>query len=273
LASIIVASYNQAEVLEMSLAAYARQSATDFEVIVADDGSVEDYSEILRFFAPRFAHGIQHVKHEDRGFRKTRILNRAICVARFDRLVFTDSDCLPHRDFLQHHLSYLERGTVVSGRRVHVERGALPTAKKILETGLDLSPLHLIRLKLLGRARVIEHGFVTPFLYEARRSAILGSNFSVYKDDLKALNGFNEEYREWGLGEDTDIDFRLRLSGVKVRVFRNRMIQYHVAHPQNHSGGEANRRVFERTQATRRVRSPQGLAEITSTDFTLTRYA
>src|SRR5262245_62023183 len=95
--SLVIASYNTRKMLELTLAACARQSHRDFEVIVADDGSQENYTPLLQRAASWFAHGIQHVKHEDQGFRKTRILNRAVHVSRFDSLVFIDNDCLPHR--------------------------------------------------------------------------------------------------------------------------------------------------------------------------------
>ena len=38
---------------------------------------------------------IEHVWHEDRGFRKCEILNRAILAASADYLIFTDGDTIP----------------------------------------------------------------------------------------------------------------------------------------------------------------------------------
>ena len=90
----MLACYNDADVVERTLAALARQSHLDFEIVVADDGSREPYAALLDRWAPRFSHPIQHVRHEDLGFRKTRILNRAVRVSRFDRLIFLDMDCL-----------------------------------------------------------------------------------------------------------------------------------------------------------------------------------
>jgi hypothetical protein len=62
-------------------------------------------------------------------------------------------------------------------------------------------------------------------------TAMLGSNFSVAKKDMEAVNGFDELYNGPGCGEDTDIQYRLSLIGVTGRPLRNLAIQYHVYHP------------------------------------------
>lgn len=271
-ASVIIACYNHADVLRLSLAALVRQRQGGFEVVIADDGSPEDLRGVLREWAPRFALGIQHVSHEDRGFRKTRILNRAIAVTASERLVFLDGDCLAHEDFVGDHLRYLAGGTVVTGRRVDVERRALPEAEGILARGLGLGPARLLGLRLRGRARRIEHGIPTRLFAEAPRGGIWGSNFSACKGDLVAVNGFNEEYESPGVGEDTDLDFRLRLLGVRVRVFRNRMVQYHVDHPRRSYDAPANAAILHRTMESRSPRARLGLAEVERGDFVHARY-
>src|SRR5947207_8590647 len=109
-ASVIVGTYNDAGIIEITLAALAVQSFSDFELVLADDGSDQDYSPVLAAWASRFAHGIQHVTQPKRGFRKARVLNRAVIVSRFDLLIVSDMDCLPHRDFVRNHLAYVEPG-------------------------------------------------------------------------------------------------------------------------------------------------------------------
>ena len=59
---------------------------------------------------------------------------------------------------------------------------------------------------------------------------MLGSNFSAWKSDLVAINGFDELYTGPGCGEDSDIQFRLGLTGVTGKSLRNLAVQYHVHH-------------------------------------------
>jgi glycosyltransferase involved in cell wall biosynthesis len=259
---VILAAYGRPDLLARCLAAYTRQSHDRFEIVVADDGSPEAYDAVLAAYAPRFKEPIQHVRQEDRGFRKNRILNRAIAAARFPHLVFADFDCLPHPRFVQDHLDHLRRGEVLSGRRVHVADEAVPTEQAILERGLGLGPVRLLALALRGKARVIEHGLFLPVFYEAGQTSLFGSNLSAMREDLALVNGFNEEYEAAGTGEDTDLDLRLRRAGIVVRVFRNRMIQYHVAHPSPVYEDPRNLAILERTRASGDVRARRGLGEI-----------
>jgi glycosyltransferase involved in cell wall biosynthesis len=272
LASVVIACYNDADIVERNVAALARQSFRDFEVIIADDGSREDYRPFLERWAPRFAHPIQHVRHEDIGFRKTRILNRAIYASGCDRVIFLDMDCLPHRHFVRDHLRYLMPGTAISGRRVYVRRDNVPPAEKILSRGLRFGPLRLVGLWLRGRAQHIENGMALSFAYQAPDRGILGCNFSAWKSDLRAINGFNAEFTGAGW-EDTDIDFRLRLSDVKIKILRYVAVEYHVEHPVRvPSNDPVNQARLMEIQKNRIVRASVGLDEIRADDFTWMRY-
>ena len=270
-ASVILATYNDRSILEWSLAAFARQSFTDFELIVADDGSSENYAPLLRKWAARFAREIVHVRHERRGFRKTRIQNRAVYVARSERLIFVDIDCLPQRNFVRNHMQFLVPAVALTGRRVHIRREILPSAEEIYARGLNLRPMKLVFEWLRGRARVIEHGFELPFLYESKNNGILGCNFSIMKEDFAAVNGFNEDFEGRG-GEDTDIDMRLRRNGVRVRCLRNKLIQYHLMHEVRVGTFESDQERIARGAARGEIRAQKGVAEVREDEFTVERY-
>src|SRR5687768_12164747 len=73
--SVIISFYNKIEYLKRIFAALERQTFPNFEVIIADDGSTADVVEEIRRIQAGSAIAIQHVWHEDLGFRKTKILN------------------------------------------------------------------------------------------------------------------------------------------------------------------------------------------------------
>lgn len=271
-ASVILATYNDASILEWSLAAFSRQSRRDFELILADDGSSENYETILSKWAARFEQGIVHVRHERHGFRKTRIQNRAVSVASTEQLIFVDIDCLPQVNFVRNHLMFLEPGAALTGRRVHIRREILPPAEDIYHRGLNLGGGTLMMEWLRGRAKVIEHGFERPIFFESRNNGILGCNFSVTKGDFEAVNGFNEEFLGRG-GEDTDIDLRLRRNGVHVRCLRNKLIEYHLMHEVRVGTYESDSQRIQETQALGEIRARNGFAEVRKEEFSVTRYA
>jgi hypothetical protein len=271
-ASVIVSSYNDLAILEASLAALSVQSFHDFEIVIADDGSSQDYGAVLDAWAPRFAHGIQHVTQEKKGFRRARILNRAIHVSRFERVIFLDMDCLPHRDFVRNHVAYLQPGTAITGRRVDISRDVVHAAPQIQERGLGFSLPVLLRLWMQGKARRVEHGLVMPVFYESSHAALIGCNFSLCKSDLETLNGFNEEFEGWG-GEDSELDLRVHFMGVRIRNLRNKVIEYHLIHEHREVDRRQVEAVLARTRADKSVRARRGLSEIQESDFSRTEFA
>ena len=83
---LIVATYNNPRALMLSLASVAPQSVMPDSIAIADDGSGPETKAAVEAFAaarPRLA--VRHVWHEDRGFQKNAILNRAIALAPAER--------------------------------------------------------------------------------------------------------------------------------------------------------------------------------------------
>ena len=76
--SVVISFYNKIEYLNLILAALERQSFRDFEVVIADDGSRPDVVSAIQLIMERSPLSIQHLWHEDKGFRKTRIFNEAV---------------------------------------------------------------------------------------------------------------------------------------------------------------------------------------------------
>ena len=116
--SIIIPFYNGIDWLEMIFVALGKQTFKDFEVIVADDGSREDVVARLEELMARQPFPVTHLWQEDCGFRKNRMLNKAVVQSRAEYLIFLDGDCIPHRKFVEEHCKARREGFVVAGRRV-----------------------------------------------------------------------------------------------------------------------------------------------------------
>ncbi|MCG8648371.1 MAG: glycosyltransferase, partial [Pirellulales bacterium] len=78
LISVVLSTYNAPLWLEKSVWGYAEQTLQNFEIIVADDGSDCPTADAIERLRHQTGLTIKHVWHEDRGFRKCAILNRAI---------------------------------------------------------------------------------------------------------------------------------------------------------------------------------------------------
>ncbi|MEW6511280.1 MAG: glycosyltransferase [Bacteroidota bacterium] len=236
--SLIAAVYNKPEILRLVIAALSRQLFTPFELIIADDGSGPGVADVVAWARRRYAFPIQHLWHEDKGWRKNTMMNNAIRAAQSDYLVFIDGDCLCSRQFLQDHWHEREEGRVLLGRRVETsERWSKALSLERVESGaFERVGLREILDGLAGRSLRVEDGIRIPsrflrtiLLRKAR--GMLGSNFSAFRNDLVAINGFDELYDGPGCGEDSDVYYRLSLHGIGGKSLRNLAVQYHIWHP------------------------------------------
>ena len=64
---------------------------------------------------------------------------------------------------------------------------------------------------------------------------ILGCNWGILKKNILAVNGFDEDYNRAGVGEDFDIDWRLKKHGLKVRSMKGKAIVFHMYHKANYN--------------------------------------
>ncbi|HTY01725.1 MAG TPA: glycosyltransferase [Bacteroidota bacterium] len=236
--TLVVAVYNKPEFLRYVFVALGRQSFEDFEVIVADDGSGPEIRGVVDEAKKRYAFPIEHLWHEDHGWRKNTMLNNAIRAARSDWIVFTDGDCLPSRHFLLDHWRERDDRCALLGRRVETsERWTrLLTEEKIASGSFEHYGVAEWIDGLRGRSLRVEDGIRIPsrllravLLRKVR--GMLGCNFSVAKRHLEAINGFDELYDGPGCGEDSDVQYRLSLIGVGGKSMRNLAVQYHLWHP------------------------------------------
>ena len=74
--TLVISTYNWPEALELVLLSIEKQTVLPNEVLIADDGSTNDTKKIIEDFKKRINLKVNHVWHEDKGFRKSIILKR-----------------------------------------------------------------------------------------------------------------------------------------------------------------------------------------------------
>jgi glycosyltransferase involved in cell wall biosynthesis len=122
LVSVIIPCYNQAHFLSDAIESVLSQTYPYFEVIVVDDGSPDNTSEV----AARYP-SVKCVRQENRGLAGAR--NGGLPHARGDFLLFLDSDDRLMPDALETNLRYFDAhpgcGLVCGQQRVIAEDGSL----------------------------------------------------------------------------------------------------------------------------------------------------
>lgn len=235
--SVIAAFYNNIKYLKLVLSGFERQTEKDFELIIADDGSTDEVVKEIESIASNYSFRIKHIWHQDKSFRKNKILNQAIFASSSDYLIFIDADCVPHSKFVEEHINEKQENIVLTGRRVNLSQKLtnLLTEENVKDGFLETNLLRMIEDAIFGKSNYVEKGFyfenkfLRNFLNKKSRG-LLGCNFSLHKKDMLAINGFDERYEAPSIGEDSDVQFRLELNGIKVKSVNHIAVQYHLYH-------------------------------------------
>lgn len=236
-ASVIISFYNRLDYLKLVLAGFERQTFRDFEIIIADDGSNQNVIEGLEKLSRQISYPLIHLWHEDKGFRKNKILNGAITSSNSEYLIFIDGDCIPHKEFVKEHCDYSAIGKCLTGRRVNLSKKITDdlSVEEIKAGYLENNTLALVADGLFGKSDNVERGFYfrNKFLrniLNRKKRGLLGCNFSLHKKDLLAINGFDERYELPSIGEDSDVQYRLELLNTEIISLGNIAVQYHLYH-------------------------------------------
>ena len=265
LISVILTTYNREDALDAVLRSLAGQSDADFEVVVADDGSRAATAALVESWKARLGHRLDHVWHEDRGFRAAEIRNLAILAARGSYCIFLDGDCIARPDFIATHRRLAEPGRFVTGNRILLSPAL---TRKVLEEKLaperwGFSDWVVQRWSGgVNRLSAVVHLPLGP-LRNLRGAAWRGArscNLAVWRSDLDRVDGFDADYSGWGK-EDSDIIVRLLHAGVRRKdgVFATGVL--HLWHAEaDRSLLSANERKLSDIVSSDRVRAQRGLS-------------
>jgi glycosyltransferase involved in cell wall biosynthesis len=202
--SVIIPSYNRADALPETLVSLAHQSLPpdNFEVIVVDDGSTDGSLELIRSLQTQLPFYVKLVEQEGRGGPGA-ARNRGATAARYDLLLFWDSDMVADRQALQVHAELhaeYQSALVAGARRAWTAACQSTFARAIHLDNED----HF-------------HG-KSPSFWE-----VLSCNLSVQRGDYSRLGGFDESL--WAF-EDIDLAYRAQQGGLSL-IFSREAIGYH----------------------------------------------
>lgn len=253
--SLIISAYNQRGSLDKIFGTLARQEKLPGEILIADDGSDDGTEELIEYWKRKISVPVQHLWHPHRGFLKTTILNRAVATASGDYIVFLDGDCVLHRKFIADHGALAERGFWVQGRRCFVREPFVaefvPGATPIL--------LWALRGRIARPAKSIRLPF--PIVRRDRgQRGILGCNMAYWREDIFAVNGFDELYQGRGMGADSDLGSRIYNLGRRRKFVYGRALVYHLDHPiAPRPHFEANKARLDEVLRSGKIRAEKGL--------------
>lgn len=269
--TLIIATYNKTDWLKKVLYGYSCQTYKNFDVIIADDGSSDETKNLIDEFKKDYPVAITHLWHEDKGYRRQTILNKAILEAKNEYIVFTDGDCIPNSDFLERHAKYAEKGKFLSGGYCKLDMDlSLLISKNDIISGKCFDVNWLESNGKLGssqkrklasgelKSRILD--FITP-----SNASFNNCNSSAWKRDLTAINGYDERMR-YG-GPDRELGERLENFGVKGKQIRHRALCLHLDHERGYKTQESlknNLAIRAKTKKDKLVWTDYGIVKKTN---------
>lgn len=255
---LIVTTYNSIRPLLLCLESIACQTFRPDTICVADDGSgPETAAAIAGFQAAHPDLTLRRVWHEDRGFEKAAILNRAIASSVADYLFFLDGDVLIHPCFLARHVALARPGRFCTGSLIRLDEDASATVTpQMVRDGTVFDRGWLRENRAIDRLGTWLKTMPLPLALQSAldvatpvQRALCGANASLFRADALKVNGFDETIKYGGV--DKEFGVRLQNAGVTGRHIRYTAPLVHLEHPRGYRDAERIARHKARIRAVR----------------------
>jgi glycosyltransferase involved in cell wall biosynthesis len=231
--SIIICFYEKMNYLKCCLDSLTSCSDDFDEIIIADDGSSETVVNGIKAFINNYPFPIIHAWHSRAGARRAACRNNGIRNATGDYLIFLDADFAVLPGAIKSHVDAAQSGWFAAGR---CKYSTEEQARRIFTEIISPFLLEQIYKELPEKPILKEHnefvryGIMRKLRLASPRKQTFGGHFSIFKQDIESVNGYDENYIGWG-GEDQDIALRLVMAGFRgTSVIKSARI-LHLWHP------------------------------------------
>lgn len=252
--SIIMSTYNKAKYLDLTLAAYTIQSYKNFELVIIDDGSTDNTSDIVKKYST-----LLDIKYHKEKFNSgaATARNKALKLASYNYVIIVDDDRIPHQDFVLEHKKFLDKNpqTVSVGKQglilsifsqglklkfndefllynkypelLNIKYSQLFTPKDIINNFNNiLAKYYLSDYNDESLSIIVNNPMHKNF--NMLWTKAYGGNMAFDKTYCKKELKYDVNYKGYGC-EDIDFSYQLYLQDFKF-AFNNTAINYHQEH-------------------------------------------
>lgn len=263
---LVISTFQKPEYLRLCLHSVVKQTYVPDSICIADDGSGALTKRIIDTF--QLSHpelSVRHVWHENLGFRKTKILNKAVITSNADYMIFTDDDCVMHPTFIERHINLAAAGKFITGSVIRLEQGFTNRVLKLGEFQWDHKGRPL-EWKPRSVSEFLKSMPFHPYIMAAFdilspvKCSWAGGNSSTYRDYILTVNGFDEKM-QYG-AEDKEFGARLINSGLRGRHLRYTAPLYHLEHSRAYVNDEQvqkNRITLNAVRSSGKTSSENGI--------------
>lgn len=212
--SVIIATRNRADSLRQTLAAVAAQTtegAFTYEVLVVDNGSIDQTAQVVEHLRAQFPVALRYVYEPHPG--KSRALNTGLRHAQGQWLVFTDDDVLPTPTWLQ------------ALWRCGLEEQADGITGRILPRWLVPRPAWLTDevARRFGGIGCVDHGARRLRTEAQRNCRWVGGNMAIRRDVIQRIGVYDTRMTRF---QDAEYYRRCLRHGLRI-VYEPQALAYH----------------------------------------------
>jgi len=200
--SVIIPAYNAERFIDKCIGALLNQDyqREDYEVIVVDDGSADGTAALIKTYSVKYIH------QKNQGPATAR--NAGAREAKGEIILFTDSDCVPSRNWIK------EMVAPFGNKEVIAVKGAYLTQQK----------------SAMARFAQLEFEERFEMLKKVESIDMVDTYSAGYRKEVfLQLGGFDTSFPVAN-NEDTELSYRMSKCGFKM-VFNPNAIVYHLNHP------------------------------------------
>jgi len=226
--SIIIPLYNRPQEINELLSTLCKQTYMQFEVLVIEDGSVQDAKEIVGSYADKLDIHYYFKPNEGQGFTRNYGFERA----KGDYFVVFDSDCLIPEDYLEIVKDYLFEHKLDAYGGPDAAHDSFTSVQKAISYAMT-SPFTTGGIR--GNAKHIGQFHPRSF------------NMGVSREVWESVGGFILTR----LGEDIEYSIRIHENGFKIglipgaKVYHKRRTSFFQFYKQLHFFGRARINIYK----------------------------
>jgi len=225
--ALLIATYKWPEALSLVLKSVMNQSRIPDEIVIAEDGDDRGTASVIKKFMKTHGVKIKHIYHEDIGFRKSLILNKAIKEIQSDYIIEIDGDIIMHPHFIADHIQAARPGFFIQGSRTMLKEWK---SQELLKSQ-DIRGLRPLMNGLYSRFNAFRIPVFSRFFKVNPKSSVnvKGCNLAFWKTDYVRVNGYYSGFEGWGW-EDYELGERWINAGIKKKRLKMAAIGYHLYH-------------------------------------------
>jgi GT2 family glycosyltransferase len=211
LVSVVVACFNGLEITRRCLTSLFRQDYQPKEIIVVDNGSIEDIGAMIRRDYPEV-----YFIRLDKNYGFAGGYNRGMKAAKGDYIAIINNDAVASPQWLSAMIAVAQKDAGIGAVASIIIDGNKPEVLDSCGVGMALD----------GMSRQLMRGKTPPMLYVPKEVLVPSGCACLFRAEaLKTVGLFDESF--FAYCEDTDLGLRLRWAGFKTFVAPDALVTHY----------------------------------------------